>query len=446
MRTVPTLILRLLLFFVLLGLACFELRLAIVAQSAYSGVSQSRAIRKYQTQPRFLVAYGQDAYLAKGDLAAAGNWYQKALFSNPLYIPAWLALAELYNDEGSTDKALAILDYVDGKMEDIGRWRWEKAMLAFQLQQPELVRKDIAWMLAQEKISEQTKQKAVKLAFSLWPDPDELLENMGQDNIERLFRHAVRSKNYDTALSLWPFFEQEKPEAAQVLAYINLLINSKEGDKIREAGKIWQTYYSTTSKFYNGDFAQKVVGSGFGWRIWKTQGVTFEQSASEKESSQLHLQFSGSNLNYYHSVQFIVLTPEYRYQLSGRLRSRGLSTDQKPFIEIRGLHCAMKPVTTDMVQMDQEWTPFFLVFNVPEQCNGVMVRVRRRVSKNIDNQLKGDLWLTGFSIRELPLEENWLSVSGLEVISEPPISPLRKFINTGIKDNDTSDPKTEHNH
>ena len=166
-----SILLRITLFIALLGLALFELRIAVVAQTSFSGVTQSKAVRKYQQQPRFLVAYGRQAILGDGNLRAAEHWYQKALLANPLYIPAWLALSELRNDEGDSTQASAILEYVDGLMQDVSRWRWNKAMLAYQLDRQDILSTDLAWLLQQEKVSGKTKQKAVKLAFSLWPEP-----------------------------------------------------------------------------------------------------------------------------------------------------------------------------------------------------------------------------------------------------------------------------------
>ena len=251
-----SILLRITLFIALLGLALFELRIAVVAQSSFSGVSQSKAVRKYQQQPRFLVAYGRQAILEDGNLQAAEHWYQRALLANPLYIPAWLALSELRNDEGDSIRAMAILEYVDERMQDVARWRWNKAMLAYQLDRHDILSIDLAWLLQQEKVSGKTKQKAVKLAFSLWPEPEELLDKMGRENTESLFRHAIRTNNLATADYFWPLVDQTGPEAEQVLPYINLLINNKI---ISAAAHIWKKYYPADTLLYNGSFSQPLV-------------------------------------------------------------------------------------------------------------------------------------------------------------------------------------------
>ena len=424
MPKITSLSIRLLLFSSLVCIALLELRIAVVAQTAYSGESRSKSIQKYQQQPRFLVGYGRQAILAGGNLQTAKKWYQKALRVNPLYIPAWIALSEVYNDEGESTRALAILDYIDKKMENIARWRWDKAMLAYQLDRFDILSTDLSWLLQQKKISRKTKLKAVKLAFSLWPEPEELLREMGRENIDRLFNHAVRTKKLTTANYLWPTVDQSDPEANQVLPYINQLIyHSKE---IATAARIWKKYYPSNNLIYNNNFSEPPVNSGFGWRFGKIKGVEIIPTNST-DNSVVHLKFNGTlNINYYHIRQFIPLTSEHSYELSGRMRSRGITTEQKPFVEVIGLLCSMPGAKTEMMQADQEWTPFSLVFSVPEQCEAVQVRVRRSPSKNIDNLIKGDFWLSNFSLKPITHSDNQLKISTLEIVSDPEDLPDSK--------------------
>ena len=412
-----SILLRITLFIALFGLALFELRIAVVAQTSFSGVTRSKAVRKYQQQPRFLVAYGRQAILESGNQQAAEQWFQRALLANPLYIPAWLALSELRNDEGDSAQASAILEYVDGLMQDVSRWRWNKAMLAYQLDRHDILAADLAWLLQQEKVSGKTKQKAVKLAFSLWPEPEELLLKMGRKNIETLFRQAIRTNNRATAGYFWPLVDQAGPEAEQVLPYINLLINNKA---ITAAAQICKRYFPADTLLYNGNFSQPPMNSGFGWRIKTINGVETEYSGNMDNSPGLHLHFTGkNNINYSHTRQYIALVPEHSYLFSGRMRSKGLTTDQKPYLEVAGLYCTMQPATTEMVQADQDWTLVSLTFTVPEQCRGVQLRIRRKTSNNLDNLISGDLWLTDFSLEEMTRKTTLINVSELGVISGP---------------------------
>jgi tetratricopeptide (TPR) repeat protein len=398
---------RIILFIGLIGLALFELRIATVAQTAYSNISASKIIQKYQQDPRQLVAYGKQA-MWTGDIEIAKKWLQRALRADPLYIPAWLALGELENDTGNAVRAVEILEYVDSLMRDVIRWRWDKAMLAYLLGRNDILTADLVWLLQQEKTSGQTRQKILKFAFSLWPEPTELLRNMGLENAFRLFQHAVRTKNIETASYFWSVRSEEEQaelETKQVLPYINLLITSK---KVNEAALVWNKYFPSDTLLYNGNFSQPLVKGGFGWRNWKAEGAEVERpNQTIDPPTLLHIHFTGkNNINYYHTRQLLPLPPgQSFFTLSGELKSRGLTTDQTPFIEVVGRDCSMH-FATEMVQTDQDWTLFKLPFTVPEECNqGIIVRVRRRPSRNIDNLISGDLWLTKFSLQATELTE-----------------------------------------
>ncbi len=399
--------LRLLLFVALIGLALFQLRLALVAQSSYSGQTPSKAVRKYQTQPRLLVAYGREALFAQGNLKEVEQWYRRALEANPFYIPAWIALAELCNDEGDSDRAGAILAYVDNLMQDTGLWRWDKAMLAYQLGREDILRQDLTWLVGQEKVSGQTRKKALKLAFSLWPDPDELVHNMGRGNILPMFLHAVRSNNLAVADALWPRLDPAQLTEREILTYINRLINNRE---IEFAAGIWKKFYPANQLLYNGNFSAAPLQSGFGWRIGKAAGSTSQVNTLD---GWLVIRFDGTrNLNFYHVRQIVAVSPGHSYRLSGTMQSSGLSTEQRPFVEVAGLQCSMPAARSTMAEENQDWTSFQIEFTVPQTCRAVQVRLRRRKSRNIDNLIHGELRLKDLQLQDITDQES-ISISTL---------------------------------
>ncbi|XOF32892.1 MAG: tetratricopeptide repeat protein [Candidatus Electrothrix sp. YB6] len=396
----PGYLLRILLFIGLVILTFLEVRIATVAQTVYSSnISANKTIRKYQRDPGLLVMYGKQAILT-GDQQEGKEWLQKALLANPLYIPAWLALAELENDSGNADRAAEILEYLDDLMQDVIRWRWEKAMLAYLLGRQDILKTDIAWLLQQEQTSRATRKKIINFSFSLWSDPEDLLRGMGQENILPLFHHAVLSQKVETASFLWDRIRPADLDQQQIVRYISLLINEKQIDT---AAAAWKEYFPWPdgNLLYNGTFTPPLVRGGFGWRIWKIEEVEADSTGQAGETSAMHIRFNGAeNISYYHVRQIIPLPPGRHFILSGELRSHALTTDQKPFIEVLGRDCELRS-DTDMVQADQDWTRFTLPFTVPEECGqGVMVLVRRRPSRNIDNLISGDLWLTNFSLQE----------------------------------------------
>jgi hypothetical protein len=232
---------------------------------------------------------------------------------------------------------------------------------------------------------------------------------MGQENALPLFLYAVQDENTAAAQYLWADAEQSIPKIEYILPYLDLLIMNKN---VPVASDIWNKYFPSETLLYNGQFSQPPVLGGFGWRIWETSGVEVDH-ITQNNRPMLHLHFTGEkNVNYYHLLQLVVLPPGKSFLLSGELRSRGLTTDQKPFIEVVPFYevtltpdptdlCSLH-TATEMIQAEQQdWTPFTLFFTVPEECSsGVRIRISRRPSRNIDNLISGDLWLTNFSLQE----------------------------------------------
>jgi hypothetical protein len=395
----PYTLLRFLLFFGLIALTLYQLRVAIVAQTAYSNIAVNKAIKEYQSEPRLLVEYSKENIL-QGDHENARKWLKKALRSNPVYIPAWLTLAELENDTGNTTRALEILEYLDRLMQDVLRWRWEKAMLAYLLGREDILKADLSWLLQQENLSGQTRKKVLNFAFTLWPEPTELVGEMGKENRVPLFLHALRAKEPDTADFLWEGVDHTQLDAKEILGYINLLRNNQKIDK---AALLWREYYPYDNLLYNGNFSLTLVKGGFGWRIWPIEETEVDITPPHMDKSALHIRFNGKkNINFYHVNQIVFLLPNQHFTLTGELRSKGMTTDQRPFIEVAGRDCTLQSAT-EMVEPNQEWTLFSLSFTVPEECQeGVLVRLRRRSSKKIDSLISGELWVTNLSLQNVP--------------------------------------------
>ncbi|MCI5122970.1 MAG: hypothetical protein D3925_00465 [Candidatus Electrothrix sp. AR5] len=395
----PYTLLRFILFLGLIALTLYQLRVAIIAQTAYSNIATNKAIRKYQSEPRLLVEYGKEE-IFNGDHDAAKKWLLKALRSNPVYIPAWITLAELENDTGNTTRSLEILEYLNLLTEDVLRWRWEKTMLAYLLGKEDILKSDLSWLLQQKNLSVQTRKKVLNFAFSLWPEPAELVQKMGAENREALFFYAVRVNELDTADFLWEKIDSTQLDAKKILRYINLLRDNK---KINKAALLWREYYPYDNLLYNGMFSLPLVNDGFGWLLGPIEGAKAEVVTPPMDKSSLHVFFNGEkNILFYHVWQIVPLSAGKRFTLTGELRSKEITTDQRPFIEIAGRDCSLQS-STEMVEPDQDWTPFSLTFTLPDECRqGVVVRLRRFPSKKIDSLISGDLWITNLSLQNVP--------------------------------------------
>ena len=379
------------LFAILLAIALLQLEIAFFEQGNFSGPRKTSRFWRRQINPAHLTQAANNAYLYQGDGRKALQMLQKALTNDPLYIPAWIALSELKLHQGNKTEAFAILHHIDSLMDEVGRWRWQKTMLAYQLGDAEMVARDLDYII--DKFPGQ-RRKALDLAFSLWSDSETLSIKIGIHNRLHLFTYSLQPKHLDKAIALWPDVCQNPGlERRDKLRFIELL--RCRGDIIL-AHTIWQQEIDANHLLHNGSFADKPLQTAFGWRIGKSSGTTWGLlAAPENERSAFHLHFTGAeNVNYHHLNQHIALTSGRSYTLQGTVRCENLTTDQRPYIEVIGVNTKKLREKTSMFAVGQAWQPFTLNFTVPLDCKQVYVRLRRNKSHYIDNLIAGDLWLT----------------------------------------------------
>ncbi len=384
----------------LLGLATLQLFIALQEQTEYSGTGSSAATLEYLRSPYLLTWHAKRLQLIEGETTRAEEMFKRALVNNPVFIPAWLGLAELDNDQGRKAESQAILDYVDQLSTDIQRWRWEKALLAYQLGRIDILSRDLSYII--EKIPGKSRQSALKLAFAIWDDPWELLDKVGEQNILHLFNYANQTKEIETTLKFWPHIEKMGVAANKnaTFAFLDGLIGHGE---MAMATKIWKKYFNTNLLLHDGSFQEEPLNTAFGWRVGKPKGSNWriEQSTGKDRFQAIRLHFSGTeNIAYSHLSQIVPLEPARKYQLTGRLKTAKLTTDQRPYLEVVGYKCTIPQARSEMMDETRAWTSFTLSFSVSEDCRAVLLRLRRDPSKRLDNLLAGDLWLRDLEIHD----------------------------------------------
>ncbi|MBW2248852.1 MAG: hypothetical protein JRF62_17075, partial [Deltaproteobacteria bacterium] len=85
---------------------------------------------------------------------------------------------------------------------------------------------------------------------------------------------------------------------------------------------------------------------------------------------------------------------------------KNITTDQGPFVDIYGYDCKGVYFKGPMMLDTHPWQEQDMEFTVPQACQAVVVRVRRRKSHRFDNKISGILWLDDFKLEKgKPLTE-----------------------------------------
>ena len=402
--------LRLVCLLVLVAIAAWHLRMSLLLQSEFSDRKVADPEIAYERNPRMLTWHGKERHLIEADTAGAERLFRQALAVNPVFIPAWLGLAELKNDTGDRKAADRLLNRADQLTAEVNRYRWDKVLVAHQMGRRDILERDLVWLAAEA--TGKTRDDALRLAFSLWPEPAELMRVMGADNLASLFSYAVRSRRTDEAAILWAGLGDATStlDRQEVANFVELLLRE---DKVEQAGAVWRQVFGPEPLLHDGSFADKPLQTAFGWRMGKVQGSSWRVAKGEGDepTRALRLQFNHlENIDFRHVSQIVPLTGGRAYRLKGQWKSLSLTTDQRPFVEVLGHKCKAEPARSEMIEPSQPWRTFSLDFTVPADCHAMMVRVRRTASLQIDNQLGGELWLADLGIASTtiaiaPLEE-----------------------------------------
>jgi hypothetical protein len=399
MTLIQSKIIRTILFVMLGAGALMQLKISLFEQSKYSKPRPHSTLWRQQISPRNLSAAARDAYLYRGQDEKALHLLQRALTLDPLYMPGWITLSELKLYRGDKPAARAILDYIDKRMLEVSRWRWQKTMLAYQLGDREILARDLGYAVAQ---MPKHRQQALDLAAGLWPAPEVRLEKIGRHNLLPLFHYSLRRERLSQALVYWP----EARLLAELklkdrLRFIELL--RRYGD-VQQAREIWRQELKTGAILYNGSFSTPPLQTAFGWRVATPAGTSWELvPKSGHENSAFHLHFNGTeNVGYAHLTQYFTLSSDVvagtACTLTGEAVCRGLTTDQRPYLEIAGVDGKGGRARTPMFAANQDSVPFSLSFNLPAGCRQLYVRLRRDKSHDINCLIAGDIRLSNLKI------------------------------------------------
>ncbi len=220
---------------------------------------------------------------------------------------------------------------------------------------------------------------------------------------------------YDSLLNtLWPRLLAD-PDPVTVVegrAYVDRLLRSGHLPKARQAwldltrvnGAFDADFGEGSNLVWNGNFGSEPLGTPLGWRIDRSATFAAERALGQGRgnSSALKIEFLGTeNLSFSHVSQQLILEPEAAYRLTAVLRSEELTTDQGVFIEVYSRDPNGRLVSTEPVLGSTDWTLFEAEFTMPEGSGLAMIRLRRLSSQQIDNRLRGKVFLDSVKIEQV---------------------------------------------
>jgi hypothetical protein len=369
-------------------------------------------IEKLSRLPGVLYGFGLQAWRGL-DANRAAELFRQVVVRDPLSMDAWLKLAEAEIETGNDELAKKITAFCDTKISQVLRWKQSHTMLAHDLGMQEIFRQNLNYLVNRKKWS---------------PDIFYLLDthtNFRTDRALALLDRGNRGayltwlmswKRADAAKATWEALEADGDITDELLQeYVHFLVSQKN---VAPAALLWQRHTGLHG-MTNAGFENKITGHGFDWRIsngeddktWQCRQV---YGHSQKGTNALRVSFLGKkNLTWDHIYQIVPVKPEQPYQLTYWWKSKGITTDQRPFVEIYSYDAQGLYLKGPMALRSNDWMPVTMAFTPPEDCYAVVVRLRRNESFRFDNKIHGVLWVDEFALTlQKPEDSRFPSLKG----------------------------------
>ncbi|MDW7773073.1 MAG: hypothetical protein SCH71_09310 [Desulfobulbaceae bacterium] len=378
----------LLLLLLLAGMS--HLKTAFLAQLATNNSANAIFFSRELTDPETLGRLARKEHLVNADLVRALDLYQRALGNFILHVPSWLGLAEVYNDMGRKDQAVAALTFIQDFSADNEETAWSQAILANELDQVELMTSRLVWLAANYPARH---LMIFTLADLHWPDPAVMMEKFDRTLYPAILEYYIDINDARKAGYAWKQVVDSGTRSRETaLRYVNYLLKH---DETEQAALIWQRDYREDNELlFNRDLQLPFMGSGFGWRINRADGVDWRQL---ENGNGLQIEFDGSENPSLRLAQIVPLSPG-RYIFSGDVESLDLTTDQRPYWSITGYNCKGLNVKSEMIPSTSPHDTLALNFTVPDGCHAVQIALRRNPSYFFDNLMSGLLKIDGLAL------------------------------------------------
>jgi len=366
---------------------------------------QAEEQHKFRHFPKALYDIGLKFWF-DNDSTAAAPFFRKAAMQDELFVDAWLKLAQAEIILGNLDRAKTILQFLDHLTRNIFRWKWEQTLLANELGVKEIFFGNINFAVKHgQKI-----QDAFQF-FDGYLDKDvrRAIQVLDTDNLISYLEWIMRWGRADDAEILWQKIIGSGIQNKDIrLKYIHFLVSQK---KVKQAADIQRQSVENNNSMTNAGFENEITGRGFDWRYTANQKGkwTIRRTLSGAFSGAhcLKIRFEGKeNISFGHLYQIVPVDPLTPYRLTYHWRSRDLTTDQGPFVDVYGYDCKGYYANGPMMLGTHGWQKQDIEFTAPEECQAVVVRLHRRPSHRFDSKIAGRLWLDDFRLEKDLSEAN----------------------------------------
>jgi hypothetical protein len=191
----------------------------------------------------------------------------------------------------------------------------------------------------------------------------------------------------------------------QAFPYLDALIRHRKLAEVSGAWSLLTNYFPSEvypdaaddNLVVNGSFEHEILNGGFDWRVVPTKGASVSLDTENRfdGARSLRIDFDSTENPYYCYVfQYVAVKPETRYHFSGYLRVKGITTDSGPAFEVSDAYDTKKLfLSADGLVGTSDWSLQEFEFKTQQNTQLLIVRVSRRPSHKLANQIAGTVWV-----------------------------------------------------
>jgi hypothetical protein len=349
----------------------------------------------------------------QGSLPQAILHYQKATDLNPRDARAWADLGGAYELTGQLEKAQSAYEQAARLFPQSPEINWRLAN--YYIRQGEL-EKAVRALRAVMNGSYALRQQAFDLAWRAGLDPELVRTQMIPPDTRFSFQYLTylaQQNHMQEATQVWQQI-LASPETFGVTAafpYLDGLIKDQRVDELQAAWKALSERNPTLlphrsfdpNLMCNGDFESRIFNGGLDWRVRPAEGVLVKLDSLKffDGTHSLQIHFNGKhNVSYAHISQYVPVKPNTLYRFTGYMQTQGITTDSGPSFQIYDAYDPSRlNLLTEPLLGTNAWTARHLEFSTPPETRLLLIRVVRRPSQKLDNQIAGTAWIDRVSLQ-----------------------------------------------
>lgn len=355
--------------------------------------------------------------LVKDGFERALFHYRRATVLNPYHGAYWFDFADALLESGDTGEAKAAVARALVADPRSPQTLWRAGNFWLRARQPD---RSLPLFRQALEADENLAELVVRLSHRAVADTERVLREVLPPQpvflstylayLAEVEEGRAAARVWDALLELGQDFDPRS-----VLSYFDYLLRVREVERARRAwevliarGLLPEAGAAGDELLYNSDLRSPILNGGFGWQVAPHPRVRTRLGAGppgKPDARALVVRFSGEeNIHYRHFYQFVAVEPQRRYRFAAWLRTEGISTESGLRLEVLDAYDPERlTVRGPGLVGTKAWARQEVEFTAGPDTRLVRVGLVRLPSQRLDNQVRGTVWASRFSLEAVPV-------------------------------------------